>query len=139
MVLVVAVAEGSLQPGPRPLLSLALATDRDTVATTISADVLDPPTAVRCSGGLVACTVSILAKPTLVWTATSDPYATGYTVHRSTSGGPYAPIASVAGRTTTAFTDTTVGALATYTYVLRAVSPAWESAPSNEVTILVVL
>lgn len=133
------VGDGSLQPEPRPVLSVALATDQESVATTITADVLDPPSAVRCSGGLVTCSVSILAKPTLVWTATSDPYATGYTVHRSTSGGSYALIASVVGRTTSSFTDTTVSALTTYTYLLRAISPTWTSAPSNEVTVIVVL
>jgi hypothetical protein len=124
-------------PGQR--MSLALATDTETVASTITADTLDPPTNLQCAG-LASCTVTFVTKPTLTWTATPDTYATGYQVWRSTtSGSGYVQVATVTPRTTTTWTDTTVVPLTTYYYVVRAASTSWTSAFTSEVqaTVLV--
>ena len=120
-----AVATISILPsGPT---ALALATDTETVAATVTADTLDPPTNLQCSG-LPSCTVTFLTKPTLTWTATADTYATGYQVWRSTtSGSGYVQVASVTPRTTTTWTDNTVSPLTTYYYVVRAVANSWTS------------
>ena len=113
--------------------AVALATDRETVASTFTADVLDPPSNLACTG-LPSCTVTFLTKPTLSWTATPDTYATGYQVWRSTtSGSGYVQVASVTPRTTTTWTDTTVAPLTTYYYVVRAVAGSWTSAFTSQV------
>jgi predicted phage tail protein len=118
---------------PGGQMTLALATDTETVAATITADTLNPPTNLQCTG-LPSCTVTFLTKPTLTWTATPDTYATGYQVWRSTtSGSGYTQVASVTPRTTTTWTDTTVSPLTTYYYVVRAVANSWTSAFSNQV------
>ena len=120
--------------------SWALATSLESAASSMTADVLDPPASVTCSGGLLICNVSLIAKPVLNWTATPDAYATGYRVLRSTVvGGTYSQIATVTGRTSTTFTDTTVSALTTYYYVVRSEAPVWVSLPSNVVTVIVAL
>lgn len=134
--LVVALAMASTMVGfamPGGSISLALATDTETVASTITADTLNPPTNLQCTG-LPSCTVTFLTKPTLTWTATPDTYATGHEVWRSTtSGSGYALVASVTPRTTTTWTDTTVAPLTTYYYVVRAVANSWTSTFSNQV------
>jgi hypothetical protein len=118
---------------PGGQMTLALATDTETVAATISADTLNPPTNLQCTG-LPSCTVTFLTKPTLTWTATPDTYATGYQVWRSTtSGSGYTQVASVTPRTTTTWTDTAVSPLTTYYYVVRSVANSWTSAFSNQV------
>jgi hypothetical protein len=127
----------SLIPGER--MSVALATDTETVASTITADTLNPPTILQCTG-LPNCTVTFVTKPTLTWTATPDTYATGYQVWRSTtSGSGYAQVASVTPRTTTTWTDTTVAPLTTYYYVVRAVAGSWTSPFTSQVTATVLL
>ena len=122
--------------------SLALATDTETSVAVITADVLDPPADVRCTGGLLACNAGLVARPVLTWTPTTDPYATGYTVHRTTTNGSgYVQIASLSGRTTSTWTDTTTGLsiAVTYYYVVRAVAPVWTSGNSNQVAVTIVL
>ena len=113
--------------------TLALATDTETVASTITAETLNPPTNLACTG-LPSCTVTFLTKPTLTWTATPDTYATGYQVWRSTtSGSGYTQVASVTPRTTTTWTDNSVSPLTTYFYVVRAVANSWTSAFTSQV------
>ena len=119
--------------------TLALVTDTSSVTATLSADTLDPATNLRCSG-LLTCTLAFVVKPTFTWTATPDTYATGYHIYRSTtSGSGYVQIGSVVGRTTTTYTDTTVSALTTYYYVVRAHAAVWTSVNSNQVTVIVLL
>ena len=119
--------------------SLALATDRESVASTVTTDTLDPATNLLCNG-TATCTVALINKPALTWTATPDAYATGYDILRSTtSGSGYAVIASVSGRTTTTHTDTTVAPLTTYFYVVRARAGSWISPNSNQVQATVLL
>jgi hypothetical protein len=128
--LLIAAGGGIVHGGP---IALALATDTETVASTITADTLDPPTNLQCSG-LPSCTVTFLTKPTMTWTATPDTYATGYQVWRSTtSGSGYTQVASVTPRTTTTWTDTAVSPLTTYYYVVRAVANSWTSAFTSQV------
>jgi hypothetical protein len=125
-----AVAAALTLPGGQ--MALALATDTETVASAITADTLNPPSNLQCTG-LPSCTVTFLTKPTLTWTATPDTYATGYQVWRSTtSGSGYAQVASVTPRTTTTWTDTTVSPLTTYYYVVRAVANSWTSTFTNQ-------
>lgn len=119
--------------------SLALATDQESSASTITSDTLDPASDLRCNGQ-ASCTVALIDKPVLTWTATPDAYATGYDILRSTtSGSGYAVIASVSGRTTTTHTDTTVAPLTTYFYVVRAAAGSWRSANSDQVQATVLL
>ncbi|MFD7523796.1 fibronectin type III domain-containing protein [Paenibacillus chitinolyticus] len=69
-------------------------------------------------------------KVTLAWNSVNN--ATSYNVKRSTTaGGPYVTVGSVTGATYT-YTDTNVVNGTTYYYVVTAVAPAGESAPSNE-------
>ncbi|WP_217556124.1 hypothetical protein [Paenibacillus sp. GbtcB18] len=69
-------------------------------------------------------------KITLAWNSVNN--ATSYNVKRSTTaGGPYVTVGSVTGATYT-YTDTNVVNGTTYYYVVTAVAPAGESAPSNE-------
>jgi hypothetical protein len=131
-----ALLVGSLTP---PGSTLALVTDTSGVSASITADTLDPATNLRCTG-LLTCTLAFLVKPTITWTATPDTYATGYDIYRSTtSGSGYVQIDSVVGRTTTTYTDTTVSALTTYYYVVRAHAAVWTSVNSNQVTVIVLL
>lgn len=126
-----ALAVAGLIPGAG--MSQALATDTETVASTVTADTLNPPTNLQCTG-LPSCTVTFLTKPTLTWTATPDTYATGYQVWRSTtSGSGYVQVASVTPRTTTTWTDNNVSPLTTYYYVVRAVANSWTSAFTSQV------
>jgi hypothetical protein len=124
---------------PPSATTLALVTDTSSVTAALSADTLNPATNLRCTG-LLTCTLAFVVKPTLTWTATPDTYATGYDIYRSTtSGSGYLQIDSVAGRTTTTYTDTTVSALTTYYYVVRAHAAVWTSVNSNQVTVIVLL
>jgi hypothetical protein len=109
----------------RPVpVAYALMTETETVAATFSTEILDPPTNLDVSGPLLI--------KTLTWTATVDTRATGYLVFRSTtSGGPYALVATVTPRTTTTYTDVVVG-LGTRYYVLQSYYGSWTSANSNQ-------
>ena len=127
---------GSIAPSAS---TLALATDTESTTASFGADTLDPATNLRCTG-LLSCTLAFIVKPTLTWTATPDTYATGDDIYRSTTGGSgYVQIGSVVGRTTTTYTDTTVSALTTYYYVVRAHAAVWTSVNSNQVTVIVLL
>ena len=134
-----AVLLGALALATAGGTSLALATDQESVASTITTDTLDPATDLLCNG-LALCTIAAINDPVLTWTATPDSYATGYDVLRSTtSGSGYAVIASVSGRTTTTYTDTTVAPLTTYFYVVRARAGSWISPNSNQVQATILL
>lgn len=89
-----------------------------------NADTLNPAASLSATGG---------ASISLSWTATSDTYASGHHVLRSsTSDGSYTQIAQVTPRTTTTYVDSP-GA-GTYYYVVRAYYQNWESVDSNEAT-----
>jgi hypothetical protein len=114
------VLAAALQQG-----ALGLATDTfSNGSNAFTADTLNPATSLSATGG---------ASISLSWTATSDTYASGYHVLRSTtSGSGYSQIAQVTPRTTTTYVDSP-GA-GTYYYVVRAYYQSWESVDSNEAT-----
>ena len=104
--------------------ALALMTETESVAATLTAEVLDPPTNLDVTGPLLI--------KTLTWTATVDIRATGYLVFRSTTnGGPYTQIATVTSRTTTTYVDVVIG-LGTRYYVLQSYYGSWTSVNSNQ-------
>jgi hypothetical protein len=113
-----AVLAGQLAPA-----SFARLTDSAAITgNTFTTDTLAPATSLGATGG---------ASIDLSWTATSDTYATGHRVYRSTSaGGSYSQIADVTPRTTTTYIDSP--ASGTYYYVVRAYYQNWESVDSNE-------
>ena len=112
------------------------------MAATLTVEVLDPPTNLRCNGGGVACNAGLFGRPSLTWTATPDLYAAGYRIFRSTtSGSGYVQIGQVTGQATTAFTDNTGGLalLTTYYYVVRAYTTNWTSVNSNQVAVTILI
>jgi hypothetical protein len=101
---------------------------RTLAANTLTADTLNAPASPGATGG---------TEVSLSWTATSDTYAAGHRVYRSsTSGGPYALVATVTPRTTTAYVDSPADG--TYYYVISAYYQSWESTNSAEVSATVV-
>lgn len=105
---------------------------RPNASMSISTATLVAPTGLSATGGCQALIVG--PKMTLNWTATTSSFAAGYTVWRSTThGSGYSQIATVSGRTTVTYTDTTVSGLSTtYFYVLQATFASWSSANSSE-------
>lgn len=72
----------------------------------------------------------------LTWTATTSAFADGYEIDRaSQSGGPYSPVGTVSGQSTTNYTDTTAGFSTTYYYVVRATKASWRSVDSGEASV----
>ena len=121
--------------------SLAVFTDRSSAAVDATADRLDPPTNVTCASGVLGCSAGLLSRPQLTWTATVDPYATGYRIYRAAGTSAFVQVGSVVGRTTTSWTDTTAGLSigTTYRYVVRSTAGSWLSEPSNQVTVTILL
>jgi hypothetical protein len=84
-------------------------------------------------------TAVVGANITISWTASVSGIASGTEVYRSTtSGGPYALIATVTPSTTTSYVDT-LGTSGTYYYVERAVYQSWFSPNTAEVSAVVSL
>ncbi len=112
------VLAAALQQG-----ALGLSTDAfSNGSNAFTADTLNPATSLSATGG---------SSISLSWTATSDTYASGYHVLRSTtSGGSYTQVAQVTPRTTTTYVDSP-GA-GGYYYVVRAYYQNWESVDSNQ-------
>jgi len=128
---VVALVVALVLSGVRAVPSLARFTDSATTSGAFTADTLNPPTSLA-----VGAPVGLTA--TLTWTATSDTYATGYQLYRSTtSGSGYAFVKSVTGRATTTTTDTPL-VPGTYYYVLKAVAGSWLSVNSNQVSVILI-
>jgi hypothetical protein len=94
---------------------------------TVASATLSPPTApaASCNNGTA----------TITWTATPSMFATGYEILRGTvSGGPYAHLANITGRTTTTYGDSALVQGTTYYYVVRATRLAWVSTSTSQVT-----
>jgi len=127
----VGVAIASFAAGPTAS-SLARFTDRASASSDLGAGILHPPTGLAAS--VVGSTV------TLTWTASVDAAsATGYDILRSTtSGGPYARVATVTPASATTATDT-LPSPGRYAYVLRTVAGGapWTSADSGEAIVAV--
>lgn len=100
----------------------AFADTTENLSNSFVADTLAPPTSLTATG---------TGPITLDWTATTDTYATGHRVYRSTaSGGPYTQVAQVTPRTTTSYID--YPAPGTYFYIIRSYYLGWESTNSAE-------
>ncbi|HEX6869443.1 MAG TPA: hypothetical protein VF119_11590, partial [Candidatus Limnocylindrales bacterium] len=103
---------------------LTLARFADATASTgsVVADTLAPPTSLAATGG---------TNVDLTWTATTDTYATGYALYRSsTSGSGYGFVANVTSGSGAAATD--APPVGTWYYVLRSLYQSWDSANSNQ-------
>jgi hypothetical protein len=97
----------------------------------LSTATLAPPTGTAAARG--ACFPVLSVEVDVTWTASSSTFADGYQVFRSaTSDGPYTLIGTVAGRTTTTFTDADVTFLTTYHYVVQATRNLWRSVNSTQ-------
>jgi hypothetical protein len=97
----------------------------------LSTATLAPPTGTSAARG--DCFPLLTIEVEVTWTATASTFADGYQVFRSaTSGGPYTLIGTVAGRTTTSFTDVDVTFLTTYHYVVQATRDLWRSVNSAQ-------
>lgn len=95
---------------------------------------------VAAPSGLAAANGACVARTSwfvdLSWTATPTTFADGYEILRSTTaGGPYTPLGTVNGRTTTTFIDTTPTSNTTYFYVVQAKRSLWRSPDSNQATV----
>ena len=107
--------------------TLAADADSATAGSTFGTTSLAAPTGLSATAG---CN-GLAAKVTLSWTATASTYATGYDVYRAVGAGASTLLTSVAGRTTTTYTDNAVSLLTTYTYVVRARYQSWSKASSS--------
>lgn len=97
---------------------------------TITAATIDAPTGLS---GTPGCTLLLVPKVTLSWTADTD--ATSHTIWRSTSPGGSATKLGTTANTT--FTDGTVLAGSTYYYKVTSSAVSWTSAPSTETKVAV--
>jgi hypothetical protein len=105
--------------------TLARLTSTDASSQTISTDTLAPPTSLAASGTVTA---------SLTWTASSDAYATGYDVLRSTtSGSGYVLVSTVTPGSATSTTD--APGSGTFYYVLRTTFQSWHSVNSNQASV----
>jgi len=109
--------------------ALALLSESETVASTITTTTLHAPASVSAAAAL-------LLRVNLSWTATVDARATGYQVLRGTAnGGPYTQVATVTPASTTTYQDT-VPLPGIYYYVLRTYYDAWTSGNSNQASVV---
>lgn len=90
-------------------------------------DLLDPAASLQGEGGTTA---------RLRWRPTTDAYADGHEVLRSTTaGGPYTLVGVVTPRSTSTVEDSPPTGI--HYYVVRAFAGSWVSAVSNEVAVKV--
>jgi hypothetical protein len=128
-VLCLGVAAG-LAPGA----SATMVSSTPGMSATIASSTLAAPTGLGAARG--SCVVLTSSSVVLAWTPSASTFADGYEILRSTtSGSGYASIATVAGGATSTYTDTTVGFLTTYFYVVQAKKLAWRSANSNQASV----
>lgn len=116
------VVSGAVPPAPTTTIGSAPPGSTTTTTTTTA-----PPPPLTAPSGLTVisgCQALILVPvATLKWTASPTTRVTGYVVLRSTTKTVYNPVGSVSGRTTVAFTDTTVSGLSsTYWFEVKAVA-----------------
>jgi alpha-tubulin suppressor-like RCC1 family protein len=96
----------------------------ENVANSFTADTLAAPTSLTTTDGI---TIS------LSWTATTDSYATGHRIFRSsTPGGPYTQVAEVTPRSTVTYVDSPEPGI--WYYVARSYYLGWESVDTAEKT-----
>lgn len=83
--------------------------------------VLTPPTAVEVTS---ECGGFVSADTVVSWSASSSPAVVGYAVYRSTEGGPYEMVATMAGPTATLFRDEGLDTGTSYHYRIRSTAGA---------------
>jgi hypothetical protein len=108
-----------------------------TTTTTTTSTTVPPPLPPGAVSAKSSCQLVILVpEVTLTWTASPTGAVTGYTILRSTSKtGPYSSVATVAGRTTVTYADTTASGLSTtYWYELESVAGSSSSSPTSAVS-----
>lgn len=108
--------------------SVAAFSAATTSSGSLAADTLDPPTG-------VTATPALGTSVDIDWTASTDAYADGYRILRSeTSGGDYSLVGTVAGRTTTSFSDDPCGGSCDPNF-RAAGAPAIANSATNSLTI----
>ena len=106
-------------------------------SATYTTAVLTPATSLSAAARCGLLNVSV----DLAWTATTSPHVTGYQIRRKTDSTSYSTVATLSGRTTTSFNDTTVNTSSKYTYLVRAIRNNWhlDSSPVTVTTPLLCL
>lgn len=108
-----------------PTTSANFSDTTQSLSNSWNSDALASPTNLQATIG---------ANVALSWTASSDAYATGTRIYRSsTPGGPYSLETEVAPASTTSATD--LPPSGTHYYIVRAYFMSWESLSSNEVSV----
>jgi hypothetical protein len=101
-------------------------------ATYSTATLASAPSLTSAHGPCNVLTPSVV----LTWTPSPSTWADGYQVLRSlVSGGPYLPVATVAGAGATTYTDTPLLFATRYHYVVRTTRGAWRSPASTQTSI----
>lgn len=111
-------------------------TSQQLAKQTVSSALLQPvPGAPAASLG--TCVRRTSHQVRLSWAQTPSAFADGYDILRRTGTGAFVSVGTVAGRTTTTFTDQfgDTGWDTTYTYTVRATRNLWRSADSPTVSI----
>jgi hypothetical protein len=122
-----AIAKGTGTISQSGLYTAPQAVETDVVTATSQAD--------KTKSASATITVAAPHKVTLTWAASSTS-GVSYNVYRgTTSGGPYALLAS--GVAFTSYTDTNVQSGTTYYYVTTAVDSSGQSSYSNEAQIVI--
>jgi hypothetical protein len=107
--------------------TLARFVDQGASSISLSTDTLAPPTSLATSG---------TTSTSLTWVPSTDTYAAGYQVYRSTtSGSGYGLIGSVTPGSASATTD--APGAGTFYYVLRSYFQNWQSVNSNQASITI--
>jgi hypothetical protein len=115
---------------PSSTRSGAFFNDVEAATAVLDADTLQPPTGLAATGGTSA---------TLAWTPSSDEYASGYHVLRSTSsGGTYSEVGTATPVSATGYVDSpTIDG--TYWYQARTAAQNWLSAAAGPVSATVLV
>jgi hypothetical protein len=107
--------------------TLARFVDQGASSISLATDTLAPPTSLAASG---------TTSTSLTWVPSTDTYAAGYQVYRSTtSGSGYGLIGSVTPGSANATTD--APGAGTFYYVLRSYFQNWQSVDSNQASITI--
>lgn len=109
-----------------PARAAAAFNDVAVAGASYTSGVLAPPTSPSATGG--SCSTVTGDRIVLTWTATPTAWASGYEIARRTaSADAYTVIATVAGRTTTTYTDGPLFFSTTYHYAIRSTRHGWRS------------
>lgn len=114
--------------------ALASFSSAPSASATYTSAALDAPTGLSVVQAV--CTVGVSDSAQLSWSQPSNNKAAGYEISRSTSnGGPYTPVTTVTGASTTTYTDTGLAFTTTYYYVVTATKNNWKSGQTTQVSV----